>query len=134
MGWFRKHQPDSWDTPDTRPAGDIEAARQVRAICAAAVTCASKLARIGPIDHREADRYQAARQRAIGLAQDIGDALLHDAAMRDILGLCMKANDVETAALLAHDIRTDLIRKAVAKEHPYFGGSAGSREIPPPRH
>ena len=125
MGWFRKDRPaDIWDRPEARPEGDIEAARRIRAICDSAAASARKIANFAHIDPDEAARYQAARRHAISLARNIRDELLHDAAMRDILGLCMKANDVETAAALASEIRAEPIRKAVMRDHPYFISNA----------
>lgn len=135
MGWFRKPPPpaDIWDLPEPRVADDIEAARQVRSICQAAMASADKNARFGKVEQADAYRYRAARGHLISLAAHMRDELLHDAAVRDILAFCMKANDVETAAALAAEIRTESFKRQLIKEHPYFAGYLRSDAAGPPR-
>jgi hypothetical protein len=132
MGWFRKDPAaEIWEKSEPRPDGDIEAARRIRAVCEAAAVSARKIAHFGRIDPDEAERYQAARRHAIALARNVHDDLLHDTALRDIVSLCMKANDVETAAAMAREIRTELVRKAMASEHPYFAGAGAPNASAP---
>ena len=62
--------------------------------------------------------YDSAKKRALELAKHISDDLLRDAAVRQIVNLCMSANDVETAAVLIGAIQTEKIRAEMLNEHP----------------
>jgi hypothetical protein len=48
----------------------------------------------------------------------ITDDLLRDAAVRQIVDLCVKANDLTRARILFRAIQTTSIREGVLQEHP----------------
>ena len=48
----------------------------------------------------------------------ISDDLMRDAAVREIVELCLKANDTRTARILFRAIHAVSIREAVLSEHP----------------
>lgn len=125
MPWFsRRKQKEIWEPEDDKvPSGDIETAHQIRDICSSAASSAEKLARLvnRPSDKNkkfEAARYDGAKKRALELAKQISDELLRDTAVRQIVNLCMRANDVETATVLIDAIQTEKIREEMLKEHP----------------
>jgi len=47
----------------------------------------------------------------------IADDLLRDAAVRQIIGLCLQANDLRTARILFRAIQAAVIREEVLQEH-----------------
>ena len=52
------------------------------------------------------------------LAMKLTDELMRDAAVRQIVELCMTANDVKTARPLFRAIQSASIREDVLKNHP----------------
>jgi hypothetical protein len=128
MKWFRKAKSkEAREIDDQRPVGDIATARKVREICNSVAGSTDRVAVLfcGPMDQAkkfETGRYDHARQRAEEQADKILDFLLRDAAIRQILDLCIKANDIEGAEALFDKLCTKLIREAVAAEHPRFSG------------
>ena len=50
--------------------------------------------------------------------KQISDELLRDTAVRQIVNLCMHANDLETAIVLIDAIQTKKIREEMLNEHP----------------
>ncbi len=125
MPWFSKRkQKDLWEQDDDKvPVGDIETAHQIRDICGSAASSAEKLARLvnRPSDKNkkfEAERYEGAKKRALKLAEQITDELLRDTAVRQIVNLCMHANDVETATVVFDAIQVKKIREEMLNEHP----------------
>jgi len=52
------------------------------------------------------------------IAMKIGDDLLRDSAVRQIIGLCLKANDQPTARILFRAVGAASIREDVLQEHP----------------
>ncbi len=124
MPWFsRRKSKEVWEQEDDKvPVGDIETAHRVRDICASAASSAEKLARLvnRPSDKNkklEAERYDAAKKHALELAKQISDELLRDTAVRQILNLCMRANDLETATVLIGAIQNKKIREEMLNEH-----------------
>jgi hypothetical protein len=123
MPWFSRHkEQDPW-VEDSTPVGDIETAHRIRDICNSATSSAEKLAGFAnrPNDKKkvyEATRYDAAKKRALALAKHISDELLRDVAVRQIVNLCMRASDVETAAILIGAIRSEKVREEMLSEHP----------------
>ena len=63
-------------------------------------------------------RFDSARKMSLQLAQQITDASQRDAALEQIVELCMKANDVHTATKLIKGIQTASIRERLLKEYP----------------
>ena len=52
------------------------------------------------------------------IAMKIADDLLRDSAVRQIVGLCLKADDLKTARILFQGIQAASIREEVLQEHP----------------
>ena len=86
-----------WEEEVQSPLGDIEAAEIIRAICRSA---ADSAARVGsPSDGAKQEswdttnqhaRYRGAARRAMEIAMKISDELMRDAAVGEIVDLCLK--------------------------------------------
>jgi hypothetical protein len=124
MRWFRRQSPpEIWDESIDGPIGDIEAAHKIRDICRSAADSAEKVAGFAgqfdtPKKKYEAERYQRAAKRAMEIAMKIADDLLRDSSVRQIVSLCLKANDLRTARILFRAIQAASIREEVLQEHP----------------
>jgi len=124
MRWFRRQSPpEIWDASIDGPIGDIEAAHKIRDICRSAADSAEKVAGFAglfdtPKKKYEAERYQRATKRAMEIAMKIADDLLRDSAVRQIVSLCLKANDLRTARILFRAIQAASIREEVLQEYP----------------
>jgi hypothetical protein len=124
MRWFRRQSsPEIWDESIDGPIGDIEAAHKIRDICRSAADSAEKVAGFAGLfdtakKKYEAERYQRAAKRAMEIAMKIADDLLRDSAVRQIVSLCLKANDLRTARILFRAIQAASIREEVLQEHP----------------
>jgi hypothetical protein len=124
MRWFGAQKPkEIWDEDIQWPIGDIEAAHRIRAICRSAADSAEKVAGFAgrPDDDKNkyhAERYERAARTAMEIAMKIADDLLRDSAVRQIVGLCVKANDLRTARILFRAIQAASIREEVLQEHP----------------
>jgi len=137
MRWFAKDKPgDIWDEAIQGPFGDIEAADRIRSICASATASAEFVGGFaGRADkagksvkksaekqhRRESERYERAAKAAMEIAMKISDDLMRDDAVRRIVDLCMKANDVKTAQILYRAIQTIWIREAAQRDYPALG-------------
>jgi hypothetical protein len=143
MWWFDKgKRKEIWDDEVQSPLGDIEAAHRIRDICRSAADSAEKAGhaaerRDDKSDYQndkknddknkdsgrskyEADRYERAVRAAIEIAIKISDELLRDSSVRQIVDLCMKANDLRTARILFRVIQTTSIIEDVLNDHPIF--------------
>ncbi|MCA6122206.1 hypothetical protein J6500_09945 [Bradyrhizobium sp. WSM 1704] len=123
MMWFKKTRPsDVWDEPVAEPLGDIEAAQRIRTICRAAADSAEQVgnpeARSAKKQQIERERYERAAKAVMEIAMKISDELVRDSAVREIVGLCMKANNMKTARALFRAIHAASIKDEVLKEHP----------------
>ena len=124
MRWFGGQKPkEIWEEDIQWPIGDIEAAHRIRDICRSAADSAEKVAGFaGPPDNNknqyQAERYERAARTAMEIAMKIVDDLLRDSAVRQIVGLCLKANDLRTARILFRAIQAASIREDVLQEHP----------------
>jgi hypothetical protein len=128
MWRFGKTAPkEAWEEAIDGPIGDIEAAEIIRAICRSAADSAVQIG--SPADggttkrrdkkgERDRTRYQAAARRAMEIAMKISDDLMRDAAVGEIVDLCLKANDVKTAKILFRAIQAPSIRDIVLSDHP----------------
>jgi hypothetical protein len=122
-----KRPTETWDQEIAWPIGDIEAAEIIRTICRSA---ADSAARIGSVsdgakgrrrdksEARDSARYQAAARRAMEIAMKISDELMRDAAVGEIVDLCLKANDINTAKILFRAIQAPSIKELVLSDHP----------------
>jgi hypothetical protein len=124
MRWFNKgKRPEIWDEPIQWPIGDIEAAHKIRDICRSADDSAGKAGSFaGDPDNRkhrfEAERYEHAARAAMEIAVKMSDDLLRDAAVRQIVNLCVKAGDLKTARILFRAIQAVSMREDVLNDHP----------------
>jgi hypothetical protein len=124
MRWFkRQSSPEIWDESIEGPIGDIEAAHKIRDICRSAADSAERVAGFAGLfdtakKKYEAERYQRAAKRAMEIAMKIADDLLRDSSVRQIVSLCLKANDLRTARILFRAIQAASIREEVLQEHP----------------
>lgn len=130
MWWFRKDKPrEIWDEEIKWPIGDIEAADRIRNICRAAADSAVAVARfaVGMDDKTkraeikrksETERYERAVRAAMEITLKFSDDLMRDAAVGQIVDLCLKANDLKTARILFRAIQADSIREDVLSQHP----------------
>jgi hypothetical protein len=123
MWWFKKGKREEiWDEIIQWPIGDIEAAQKIRNICRAAADSAEKVGSFADRPEKkneyEAERYQRAARTAMEIAIKIADDLLRDSSVRQIVSLCMKANDHRTSRILLRSIQAVSIREDVLNDHP----------------
>ena len=118
----KNKQQEVWDEPLEEPIGDIEAAKKIRVICRAAADSAHRVGDAADLSNnkirRDVERYERAARAAMEIAMKVSDELMRDAAVRQIVELCMTANDVKTARPLFRAIQTASIREDVLKIHP----------------
>jgi hypothetical protein len=117
-----KHR-EIWDEEIQWPIGDIEAAHRIREICRSAADSAERTAALaGHPDNKkkkfEAERYERAARTAMEIATRISDDLMRDAAVREIVNLCVRANNLKTARILFRAIQAGSVREDVLNEHP----------------
>lgn len=124
MRWFtRRERTEVWDESIEWPIGDIEAAHRIREICRSAADSAEKICGLadrpdGKKIKSEAERYERAAKVAMEIAMKISDDLLRDASVRQIVDLCVKANNLRTARTLFRAIQAASIRDEVLNDHP----------------
>jgi hypothetical protein len=127
MSWFGAEKPvvEVWEEAAEGPLGDIEAAEKIRSICRTAGDSADFIgapAAGKPKSKKkyevEAARYQRAAKAAMEIAMKVSDDLMRDAAVREIVDLCLRANDLKTARILFRAIQAPLIRDGLLHEHP----------------
>lgn len=119
MWKFRRgERKDIWDEEIQWPVGDIEAAHRIREICRAAADSAAKAIVTADIKNPETERYERAARAAMEIAMKISDDLLRDSSVRQIVGLCVTANDLKTARILVRAIGAVSIREDALNDHP----------------
>jgi hypothetical protein len=120
MRWFNRPKPkEIWEEPVAEPIGDIEAAHRIRDICRSAADSAAKAgAPSGKDRQHEFQRYERAARAAMETAMKIGDDLLRDTAVRQIIDLCLTADDARTARILFRAIQAQSIREDALRDHP----------------
>ena len=111
-----------WDEEIQWPIGDIEAAHKIRDICRSALDSAARVGglngRPGKKNQYETERYERAAKTAMEIAIKIADGLMRDSSVRQIVNLCLKANDLKTARILFRAIQSPSIKQEVLNEHP----------------
>jgi hypothetical protein len=122
-----KHK-EIWEEEIQWPLGDIEAADKIRNICRSAGDSAERIGGLaGAVDGKrkkpdskqhDTERYERAAKTAMEIAMKISDDLMRDAAVSEIVDLCLRANDTRTARILFRAIQAVSIREAVLAEHP----------------
>jgi hypothetical protein len=124
MWWFSKgKRKEIWDEEIQWPIGDIQAAHKIRDICRSAADSAEKAGSLAarPDDKKnksEAERYERAAKAAMEIAIRISDDLLRDSSVRQIVSLCVTANDLRTARILFRAIQAVSIREDMLNEYP----------------
>jgi hypothetical protein len=124
MRWFNKGKSkELWEEVIDWPIGDLEAARRIRDICNSALGSAEKVSRklIGTeslANKHETERHKRAAKAAMEIAIKISDDPLRDVALCQIVALCMKANELTTAAILCRAILTASVKADVLNEYP----------------
>ncbi len=127
MWRFGKKQPgETWDGAPDGPLGDIEAAERIRTICRSAADSAEQAAQLAGNGRRsaqkkhriESDRYERAARTAMEIAMKMSDELMRDAAVREIVDLCLTADNTNTAKILFRAIQAPAIRDLVLQDHP----------------
>jgi bacterioferritin (cytochrome b1) len=123
MWWqFNKgKRQEVWDEAIQWPIGDIEAAHRIREICRSAEDSAAKVNGFGgrPDMHKfETERYERAAKAAMEIAIRIADGLLRDSSVREIVNLCIKADDLKTARILFRAVQAESIRADMLNDHP----------------
>ena len=135
MRWFNNkvQARDIWEEPVPVPLGDIDAAERIRAICRSASDSAQWLGGVAPRDDNsrrspprqqetESARYHRAAKSAMEIAMKVSDELMRDAAVREIVELCLTARDMKTARILFRAILSPSIRDGLMREHPDLAG------------
>ena len=119
MWWFgRGKRQEIWDEEIRWPIGDIEAAHRIREICRSAADSAAKIAGVAEKKKSETERYQRAARVAMEIALKISDNLLRDSSVRQIVNLCVTADELNTAQILFRAIGAVSIREEVLNDHP----------------
>ena len=132
MRWFGKSEhKEIWEEEIQWPLGDIEAADKIRNICRSASDSAERIGALaGPADNKpnnktldnknehDTERYERAARTAMEVAMKMSDDLMRDAAVSEIINLCMKANDLRTARILFRAVQAVSIREDVLGQHP----------------
>ena len=119
MRRFRRQRPvELWDESIEWPIGDIEAAHRIREICRSAADSAGRAAGAAEKKNPETERYERAARAAMEIAMKISDDLLRDSSVRQIVSLCVTANDLKTARILLRAIGAVSIREDVFNDHP----------------
>jgi len=112
-----------WEEELQWPIGDIEAAHKIRDICRSAADSAEKVGGVaGRPDSKnsnyESERYERAAKTAMEIAIKISDGLMRDSSVRQIVNLCLKANDLKTSRILFRAIQSPSIKEEVLNEYP----------------
>jgi len=123
MNWLRKpKRAEIWDEAIDGPIGDIEAAKRIREICRTASDSAEKVGKADDRTHKkvkhEVERYERAARAAMEAAMKVSDELLRDAAVRQIVELCLKAGNITTAKTLFRAIQSRSIQDDLLREYP----------------
>jgi hypothetical protein len=119
MWKFRRgERKDIWDEEIQWPVGDIEAAHRIREICRSAADSAERAASAAEKKNPETERYERAARTAMEIAMKISDDLLRDSSVRQIVSLCVTADDLKTARILLRAISSVSIREDVLNDHP----------------
>jgi hypothetical protein len=120
-----KRTDEVWDEP-VDGLGDIEAAERVRKICRSAADSAELAMQLAGNGKRsaqkkhktESERYERAAKAAMEIAMKMSDELMRDAAVREIVDLCLTADNIKTAKILFRAIQAPAIREMVLRDHP----------------
>ena len=124
MWWFDKvKRKEIWEEELQWPIGDIEAAHKIRDICRSALDSAERVGSFagrpdGKNNKYETERFERAAKTAMEIAIKISDGLMRDSSVRQIVSLCMTANNLKTARILFRAIQAASVREDVLNDHP----------------
>jgi hypothetical protein len=122
--WKRTQRSEIWDQAIEGPIGDLEAAKRIREICNSAADSAARVGAAADRTHRkikrDVERYERAARAAMEIAMKVSDELLRDAAVRQIVDLCLTAGNIMTARTLFRAIQSKSIRDDVLRDHPHL--------------
>src|SRR5260370_28201435 len=107
---------EMWGEESRWVLGDIEAVPRIRVICRSAADSAEKVGGFADRpaakkNNYETERYERAAKIAMEIAIKISDDLLRDSSVRQIVSLCVKANDLRTARILFRAIQAVSIKE-----------------------
>jgi hypothetical protein len=122
MRWSKKkREREVWEAEEL-PTNVFEAAREIRTICDVASESALNIAALGrstdTMTRYHITQYEGAKKRALVLARALSDPLMLDTAINQIIGLCMKANDIRTAEVLCPAIQSETVKDILRVKYP----------------
>lgn len=124
MWWSNRHErKEIWEEEIQWPIGDIEAAKRIRDICRSAADSAEKVRGFAGRPESKKEKYQAERygraaKAAMEIAMKVSDDLMRDASVRQIVDLCMRANDLNTARILFRAVHAPSMTREMLNDHP----------------
>ena len=125
MKWFKKSSKARTGTAMSSAAAsnvdrEAQALTKIINMCSVA-TASAESAALNPhaeLSKGEWQRFESAKRMSLQLAKQITDVSYRDAALEQIVELCMKANDLATARVLIGGIQTVMIRERLLEEYP----------------
>ena len=105
---------------DLKIDADSQAVEKISNMCAVTAVSAERVAQ-SPHDDlvkHDRQRFESAKRMSLELAKTIADVSYRDSALHQIVELCIKASDIETARILVRGIQTGAIREQLLEEHP----------------
>ena len=117
---FSKARTDAAVSSSSKVGDDAQALHRIISMCSVATASAESAALDPHADQSKGakQRFESAKRMSLQLAKEITDVACRDAALEQIVELCMKANDLETARILIGGIQTDTIRERLLEEYP----------------
>jgi hypothetical protein len=105
---------------DPKLDADSQALSKIRNMCAVAMASAESLTQSAYDDlaKGERQRFDSAKRMSLELAKNIADVSYRDAALEQVVELCMKASDIDTARILVRGIQTEVIRERLLGDYP----------------
>jgi hypothetical protein len=110
---------------DDGPPGEAEALAHIEKLCHVAGISAQTVVKRkrnpavkDEVDQHEQERYEKLRLHAVRLADQLTDQFYRSSAIRCLIELCMKAEDVELARVWFKHVSIDNIREKIMAAHP----------------
>jgi hypothetical protein len=100
---------------------DAEKVLRVKLLCQLTMGSAETVAANDIYDDMyeyEKERYHKNKLKALQMTNSIVDRFYFEAALHEIIGLCLAANEVNDAIKLFNTITVDTIRDSILKSHP----------------
>ncbi len=122
MKWFKNFLKGRADGAHSSSTIDAEAQTLNKIITMCSIAAASaEAAGLNPHAEEskgERQRFESTKRISLQLAREITDVSRRDAALEQVVELCMKANDLETARILIGGIQTASLRERLQAEYP----------------